>query len=221
MRIFAQFISVVFHPLLVPTYMVLLLMLVNPYLFGVHTMGDKNGTLLVLRIFISSFFIPAFSVAMLRFTGLLPSMQMPDKKDRIAPYIITGIFYLWMFRNFLDNPQVPTAYTTFILGAVIALFVAFFINIFSKISVHAVGMGGLVGMIVITLFLFSYGGISIPLGTGSTVQVSMPVLLAVSIMLSGLVGTARLVLQAHDPKDLYGGFLVGFCCQFVALRFMF
>ena len=32
---------------------------------------------------------------------------------------------------------------------------------------------------------------------------------------------ARLALEAHQPQDLYGGFLVGFASQFIALRFLF
>jgi membrane-associated phospholipid phosphatase len=41
------------------------------------------------------------------------------------------------------------------------------------------------------------------------------------IFFAGLVGTARLILVAHVPRDLYTGFIVGFCAQFIALRFLF
>ncbi|MCB0557537.1 MAG: hypothetical protein H6573_13120 [Lewinellaceae bacterium] len=220
LRLPAQIISFIFHPLLIVTYMLALLLLVNPYLFGVSSIGDKASKLLLLQIFLSTFFIPGVAVVMLRLTGMIQSFQMETKQERIGPYIITGLFYLWMFRNFLDNPSIPTAFTSFLLGATIGLFFAFFINIFSKISAHAVGLGGLLGMVVITMLLFSYDTFTIMSARG-TLEISMSTVLLITILIAGLVGTARLALQAHEPMDLYGGYLVGFASQFLALRFLF
>jgi len=217
----AQVLSFIFHPLLIVTYMLVLLLLVNPYLFGVNSIGDKASKLLILQVFLSTFFIPAFAVAMLRFTGMVKSLEMKTRQERIGPYIITGMFYIWMFRNFLGSDQVPTAFSSFLLGASIGLFIAFFINIFSKISAHAVGMGGLVGMVVITLLLFSYDTFTIHSTLVGVVELSMNGVLMVVILVAGMVGTARLLLQAHEPLDLYGGYLVGFASQFIALRFLF
>ena len=123
--------------------------------------------------------------------------------------------------NFVNNHQIPTAYTSFVLGATIALFFAFFINIFSKISAHAVGMGGMLGMVVITMLLFSYDTFTVTIFFTQTLQLNMMTVFMLMIILSGLVGTARLILRAHDPRDVYGGFLVGFTAQFIALRFLF
>jgi len=41
------------------------------------------------------------------------------------------------------------------------------------------------------------------------------------LIFSGLVGSARLYLNAHEPKDLWGGYLVGFASQFIALQLVF
>ena len=220
LRLMAQLISIVFHPLLIVTYMLVLLLLVNPYLFGVSSIGDKASQLLILQIFLSTFFIPGVAVAMLRFTGMIRSFQMETRQERIGPYIITGVFYLWMFRNFLDNPTIPTAFTSFLLGAVIGLFLAFFINIFSNISAHAVGIGGLLGMVVFTMLLFSYDTFT-GMSPRGTVEISMSTVLLITILIAGMVGTARLALKAHEPMDLYGGYLIGFASQFLALRFLF
>ncbi|MCO6481020.1 MAG: hypothetical protein J5I94_30530 [Phaeodactylibacter sp.] len=220
LRLLAKLISIVFHPLLAVTYMLALLLLVNPYLFGVNSISDQASKLLILQVFLSTFFIPFVAVAMLRLTGMIRSFQMESRQERIGPYIITGVFYLWMFRNFLDNPAIPTAFTSFLLGATIGLFFAFFINIFSKISAHAVGMGGLLGMVVITMLLFSYNTFTVMSPRG-TLEISISTVLLITILIAGLVGSARLFLQSHEPMDLYGGYLVGFASQFMALRFLF
>lgn len=221
LKALAQGISYLFHPLLIVTYMLVLLLVVNPYLFGVHSISDKESKLLLLQVFLSTFFIPGFSVAMLRFTGLVKSLEMRTRQERIGPYIITGMFYIWMFRNFLGSTQVPTAFSCFLLGATIGLFIAFFINIFSKISIHAVGMGGMVGMAVITMLLFSHDSFLLHIGSLGALELNMSWVLIGLVLLAGLVGSARLLLQAHEPLDLYGGYLVGFVAQFIALRFLF
>lgn len=221
LKIAAKIISLLFHPLMILTYMLVLLLLANPYLFGVSNIAEQQSKELILRVFFSTFFIPAFSVAMLRFLGFVQSLELPEKEERIGPYIITSIFYLWLFRNFLGNSLIPTAYTSFVLGATISLFIAFFINIFSKISAHAVGMGGLVGMVVITMLLFSYGNFEVSLPLIGVFHLNMVTVLLIVIVLAGLVGTARLVLKAHEPMDLYGGYLIGFASQLIALRFLF
>jgi len=217
LRVFAQFFSIICHPLLMMTYMLVILLLVNPYLFGVHNIKDSH--LLIVIVFMSTFVIPLFAVFMMKFLGFVESLEMPTREERIGPYIATGVFYLWMFINLYYNPSIPLAYKSFVLGATIGLFLAFFINIFSKISMHAVGMGGLVAMIVITMLLFSYGTFNVDL-LSSTYVVSMNTVLMLGLLLTGIVCTSRLVLNAHDMQDLYGGFIVGFGAQFVALKFL-
>ncbi|MCB0650164.1 MAG: hypothetical protein KDC85_02740 [Saprospiraceae bacterium] len=216
----AQFISILFHPLLIPTYMLVLLMIVNPYLFGVHDISEQNSMLLIIHTIMNTLVIPAFAILVMKLLGLIKTFEMQDKSERTGPYIIAGIFYLWLFRNFLDNTNVPLAFTSFLLGATIALFLAFLLNIFTKISAHAVGMGGLLAMVIITMFQFSYDTFNLNLWFG-TIQMNMVTVLMITILIAGMVGSARLILKAHIPSDLYGGYLIGFASQIFALRFLF
>lgn len=218
LRGFAKLISVLFHPLLILTYMLVLLLAANPYLFGVNRLQDRMP--LILLIFLSTFVIPTIAVSMMKLLGLVRTLALESREERIGPYIITGIFYLWLFVNFLHDPRVPVAFTSFVLGATIGLFLAFFINIFSKISAHAVGMGGLLAMIVITMFLYSYDTLTVYAGWFGQIEISMATVLILAILLAGMVGTSRLLLQAHDMQDLSGGFLVGFVSQFIALQIL-
>ncbi len=215
----AQVISFVLHPLLAPTYMLVLYMMINPYAFSVSSVGDHFSKLLIIQMFMFTFFIPAFSVVMLRLLDLVKSIELKEKEERIGPYIIAGIFYLWTFRNFLGDAEMPRLYVSFLLGATIALFLAFLINIFSKISAHAVGMGGLIGMVILTMYHYQNTPTFIVHSTLiGTFQISMAALLMFVILLAGIVGTCRLLLGAHNQQDLYGGYLVGISAQFIAFR---
>lgn len=213
--------SVVFHPLLVPFYMLLLLILINPYLFGVSSIADPQAKMHMLVVFLYTFMMPAIMVAVMYFLGFIKNINQPTKEERIGPYLITGMLYLWVYYNFYKTGQMPPAYTSFMLGVVIALFLSFFVNIFSKISVHTVGMGGLLGMSLISFVWFSYGAIEIPFGEGAVIQFSMQMLIILLILIAGMVGTARLILKAHEPSDVYGGYLIGFAAQFFAFMYIF
>lgn len=200
------------------TYMVILLLMVNPYLFGAYKVSERS--ILILQVFLTSAFIPIVAIFMMRMLGLVKSIEMGDKYDRIGPFICTGTFYLWLFINFKNNASIPQAYNIFLLGATIALFVAFFINNFLKISLHAIGAGGLLGMIVLTRTLFSYDSFIINLKEQQSFQIETNTLLMVIIVIAGLIGTCRLILKAHKPFEIYMGYAVGFLSQFLALSFL-
>ena len=201
------------------TYMLLLLLLVNPYLFGVNSLGDSKQ--LILLIFLSSFIIPAFSVVMMKALGMIDSLEMKTRTERIGPYIVTGILYMWLFQNILNNPEIPIAFKVFVLGATIGLFLAFFFNLFIKVSMHALGMGGLLGMTILTMLLFSYNTFTVDIGFLGLLEMSTSALLITVILLTGIVGSSRLVLKAHTLQDLYGGFIIGLSTQFIALRVLY
>ncbi|NJO87488.1 MAG: hypothetical protein HC821_05910 [Lewinella sp.] len=82
-------------------------------------------------------------------------------------------------------------------------------------------MGGLAGMVLITLLLFGPSTMQLPLGPLGNWSVSLSLLLVVIILLAGAVGSARLLLEAHTAAEVYGGYLVGFSSQLIALRYYF
>jgi hypothetical protein len=220
MKIAAQTISVIAHPLLMLTYMLLLLLLVNPYLFGVNSIGDLESRTLILSVFFSSFLLPAVAIFIMRKLDLISSLDMRDKKDRIGPFIVTGIFYLWVFQNVLRNNDMPTAFLIAVLGTTMGLFLCFLINLFFKISLHATGISGYVGMVSITWYYYSYGTFEMWLPFLGPCNVSTNLVLIVSILVAGLVGTSRLGLRAHTSRELYAGFALGLICQYAALKIL-
>ncbi len=201
--------------------MLVLLLLVNPYLFGVSNLRDEGAKMLLLLVFLYTFFIPAVSIMVMYFLGMVQDVQAREREDRIGPYLITGMLYLWVYYNFSQTGQLPPAYVSFMLGTVIALFISFIINIFSKISVHAVGMGGLIAVVIISMVWFSYGSFTMAWGSSGGLEVSMLHLLMLTLVLAGAVGTSRLLLKAHEPADVYGGYFIGFVTQFFAFAYVF
>lgn len=214
MNIFAKVISYLFHPLFIISYVLAIIMVVNPYLFGVQ--DPKMMGLILISTFLLATFFPLISISMMRALGLIKNFKMEDRRERIGPLIVTAIFYLWLFLNVKDNPGIPDAFSFFVLGAIIGLFIAFFINNFQKISLHGVAVGGFLVGIAIIGIVFSYGSfvLNIPSIGSYTVDISLLYILAV--LIAGLVLSSRLQLNAHTKGELYGGFFVGAISQVLA-----
>lgn len=219
MRVIAKFFSFVFHPLILMTYLLVLLLVVNPYVFGVNNI--RAQTLLILLTFISTFLLPLISISMMKGLGMIASFKMEDPTDRIGPFIVTGIFYMWMYINFKNNAQIPPILTSLLLGATIGLFMAFFINIFVKISIHTVGMGGMVAAVALLMKAFDFETFSIHLSPLGNIEMSLNALLMITVLLAGIVGTSRLILQAHRPPEVYMGYAVGILSQMIAYNITF
>jgi hypothetical protein len=212
----AKLLSFLGHPLLVLTLGLALLMATNPFAFGAHDLSDPKARVLLLTVFITTFVLPGVGVAVMKPLGLIQSLEMRDRQERTGPYILTGVFYLWVFKSLLSDIQVPPLFAVFALGATIGLFVAFFANIFTKISAHALGMGGLVAMTGLMCFRWAGTSLSISLGGGFDLLISMPALLALAVLFAGAVGVARLHLRAHEPVDVYRGYTAGFAAVMAA-----
>lgn len=209
--------SYLFHPLLTMTYLVTVLLLVNPYQFGVNTIGGQWK--LIALVFLSTFVLPAIALAVMRGIGMISSLELEDRHERIGPYLIASVFYLWIFINFKNNTNIPASLTAASLGATIALSGVFFFNNFTKISAHAAGMGGLTAAAAIQNAEFSFGTFTLETWVG-VFETSTNLLLMVIILLSGAVCSFRLYLKAHSSTQIYSGFAVGFLSQFIALWFI-
>lgn len=208
--------SGLFHPLLIPTYMYVLLMVVNPFLFGSNDFGSQRAVLTLVMMVLYTAVIPMVSVLLMVALNMVSSVMMAEKTERIGPLLLVMVLYFWVYYNLSQSNDVPTIFSAFLLGVVIALAVAFVVNVMDKISLHTVGMGGLVGMLMITMGLFGANGIAL-----GGVTVGLGLLLLAGVLLAGMVGSARLALGAHDSVQIYSGYIVGFVSQLVALKFYF
>ena len=206
LQFLAKSISVVFHPLWMATYLLLILLMVNPYEFGFNSI--EQGTFLIIIVFIFSFVLPGFAIFLMKQLGFVRSLALEDKKERIAPLVTTAIFYLWLMANTLGTGMFPPLYSMFLLGAIITLFVCLFFNSFFKVSLHAAGIAGILAMVVLLVLKEHIGIIDFQL-FGFHFLLSAHNFIYIFIFLSGLVGTVRLYLDAHKPFEVYRGYMIG------------
>lgn len=201
-------------------YMLVYAMHALPEYFA--TPDPRQKVFIILSFLSLSVLFPLLGIALMRMQGLVKSLELRTKKERIGPMILIAIFYLWLYVNIRNNTLVPPVITFFVLGSVIALFTGLFINSFSKISLHCVGAGGLLTGILFLYSRFVFETFDILLPFSNWVfRISNDFVLILSFIIAGLIGTARLLLGAHKNDEIYGGYLVGILSQMIAIQLYF
>jgi hypothetical protein len=191
--------SYIFHPIFIPLYAVLFLVYIHPSYFSGFADSTKLRTIFI--VIQNAIFYPLFCIALLKGVGFIDSIFLRSQKDRIIPYIACGIFFFWLFLVFQKQLMYPRILPSFILGIFLASSAALIANIYFKISMHSIGLGGWAGLFMVIA------------GT-NTMLMTWP--LAGVLLISGVVCTARLIVSNHTPRDIYTGFFLGAIAQFVA-----
>ncbi|MBK8502332.1 MAG: hypothetical protein IPL46_09035 [Saprospiraceae bacterium] len=212
-RLFAWIISAISHPLLVLTYGLILIIGFNPYLFGAVDLYDELP--LILICFAYTFLLPFVSILFMKLIGLVKSLDLQTKEERIGPLIICIVFYSWFYINVYRNADIPIVVGVFTLGSVIALSISFLINVFSKISLHTVAWGGLLGLLVNLLWSFGYHSLSLFNWT-----IHSRVIMIGFILVSGFSCQCQTYSLCPYNERYLRWFLVGFTSQLMAIRFL-
>jgi membrane-associated phospholipid phosphatase len=217
-RAIAHLISICFHPLVLFIALLWTGYLVDPYAYALSSAHEVSVTAIMTVAIL--FVIPVVTVLMMKGLGFIKSLRMEDPKERIGPMIASIICFVWFYVNMKSNANVPSSFLVLALGGCIALALDFFINNFSKISLHTTGAGAFLTGVIILMTISSNKVIDITL-FGSIWQLHPMMLILVATVIGGLVGTSRLLLEAHRPVDIYGGYLVGIISLVISYRIWF
>ena len=197
-RFFAHLFSYVFHTLFVPLYVTWFLAFVHPTYFSGFNLINKQR--LLLQVGVTAVAFPAITVLLLKGLHFIDSIFLRTQKDRIIPYIASMTFFFWAQYVLREQPFIPRILVAFMFGVFISSAAALIANIYYKISMHAIGMGGWVGLFLLIM-------------QQDTMLMTWP--LSLAFLLAGLVCTSRMIVSDHRPKEIYAGLVVGLACQFV------
>jgi hypothetical protein len=186
-------ISLLLHPLLIPTYTYLAL---NAQL-SISELQIPAGMMWWLAglIFLITFLLPAFIMVIMLKIKLITSLEMPVRSERNLPILITAVFFFLTY-SILSRLAVAPLFYYFMLAVTALALVGFTINFaFSfKVSIHMIAIGGSAGAFIGMAFLL---------------QTPLIESIIFSILLSGLVAYARLRLEVHSKGEVNTGFFTG------------
>ena len=187
----SQIISLLFQPLLIPTYGFIVLFNLNAFFSLVIPVNAK--WLILLIVFVTTFLLPTLFILILYNKGVVKSLYLKTREDRIIPFIGTIVFY-YLSYYLIKRLQISPIYYYFIIGTTFTVVVSLIINFFWKISIHMMAIGGMLGAFI---------------GLSLVLYINLPILIIAIILVAGLVGYARLQLDEHTPAQVYSGFIVG------------
>jgi len=192
----ARVVSVVCHPVFVGVWMMYVVTYGEGDLFlGV---GERSRLYKFITFTNNNLLFPLLIVGLLRGLGFTRSVRMDAARERIIPYIAVITFQFWTWHVFRNQPDTPGVLTAMCLGMFLSTSLALVINNFLKVSMHAMGMGGLTGLLLSMVFLghaSDGGGV------------------VAAILLTGVVCTSRMLLGAHDAREMVAGLMTGLVPQ--------
>ncbi len=193
----AKTISYLFHPLLVPLYIMLFLLNLNAHFSLVLSFTSK--LMLSGITCLTTILLPLLIIFLLVKKKLVQSYYLESREERIYPLLVISVFYYLTYYLF-KGVHISPVFSFYMLGATFLAILSLIITFYHKISLHMVGVGGLTGLI-----------------TGLTLNfaVDLAYFIVLAILVSGFVGFSRLKVNSHKPSEIYSGFLVGASVMFL------
>ncbi|MCA6408738.1 MAG: hypothetical protein IM575_06400, partial [Cytophagales bacterium] len=167
----------------------------------------ENRMIIIGLVFVFTFVLPAVNLVMLRAFGTIQSLTLQSRKERILPFVFISMFYVLFTFLFYFKLPFSANFEKLMMIVSALVVVSLLITLFYKISIHSIAMGGGIGILL-------------PLNQ-VTEQMSLLWPTAFTILATGLVMSSRLLLDAHTPREVMYGSVVGFVVGFFGMIILF
>lgn len=187
----AKIISYLFHPIFMPFYGMLLLFNFQN-IFSLLILFKAKLVILGF-VFACTVILPLLIILMMKKQGFVKNLLMDERTERTLPYMVIALFYFITYHLFRQL-ELPFVYSLFLMGSAMLIALVTLINFRWKISIHMVGIGGITGMFI---------------GLAINLSLNLIIMIGSLIFLSGIIGFARMQLNAHKASEIYAGFFAG------------
>ena len=194
----ARVISAIFTPFSIPFLAFLIL-----FLFSYLRIMPIQYKLIVLGVvYCFTILMPTLTIFLFRKINGFSPEDLGERKRRFMPFAVTITSYVFCL-VMMHRLNIPWYMTGIILAALIMMVICIVVNLKWKLSEHMAGVGAIVGGLVSFSALFGYN----------------PVWwLCLFILIAGVLGTARIILQHHTLGEVLVGFAVGLICSLLVLH---
>ena len=189
----ARVISAIFTPFSIPFLAFLIL-----FLFSYLRIMPIQYKLIVLGVvYCFTILMPTLTIFLFRKINGFSPEDLGERKRRFMPFLLTITSFVFCL-VMMHRLNIPWYMTGIILAALIMMVICIVVNLKWKLSEHMAGVGAIVGGLVSFSALFGYN----------------PVWwLCLFILIAGVLGTARIILQHHTLGEVLVGFAIGLICS--------
>lgn len=197
---FAKIISIVFHPVLLPSLGFLVLLNSD---FYYSALAPEAKRYLLLVFFFNTATLPMLGIALLALNSKF-DIKMTGHRERAIPLLLAAVFYYLGF-VLLNNIRFFPVFKLFMLAAVVLIVLLLIISMKWKISIHLAAAGAVTATVLALSFR-----------TGANPVFSIVAL----VLVSGLLGTSRLALNKHSLQQIIAGYALGFSVLYPVIYFV-
>jgi hypothetical protein len=191
-------ISYVLHPLLF-AFMGSFIYL---YLTPKHVAKQQEYIILFV-VFVSTYIIPIILLALLKKVKLIDDYHLRSINERKFPVLFFIMLSFLIGRALIGIHLVDLLAFSFFGVAFALSFTYLLFNLKIKTSLHTLGIGGIIGFVMVMSYEY---------------QLNFTAFLAGLFVVAGLIGISRLALNAHRPKEVYIGFVLGIVSQWMSFQ---
>lgn len=193
----ARAVSMVFTPFYLPLAGLLAL-----FIFSyMNLMPFVYKAMVLLMVYLFTILLPTLLIHAYRSYQGWSKWQLGKRESRMVPYIIAILCYTMCY-FVMSYLHIPQFMANILIAALLIQIVCAVVNVWWKISMHSAAIGGFEGALVAFSILFAFN----PLWW-----------FCVILLLSGLVGTSRMILRQHSLAQVVAGFLAGTVLGFWAI----
>ena len=193
----ARVISMVFTPFYLPMVGLAALFLFS-YL-GLMPWGYKLTVLGLVYLF--TILLPTFLIRLYRhYQGWKP-FDLIVRERRMVPYVISIVCYSVCY-YLMSMAHIPHFMGSILVAAVLIQVVCALINTWWKVSVHEAAIGGVTGALLAFAIIFTFDPIW---------------WFCLTLFLSGIVGTSRMMLRQHSLSQIVVGWFIGCVLAFLII----
>lgn len=156
---------------------------------------------LVLLTYAFTVLIPSILIHLYRQYHGWTLFQLGHREKRMIPYVISILCYS-LCLYVMDWLHLPHLLTAILTAALVIQILCAIINVWWKISTHTAAIGGVTGSLIGFSFLFSFN----PMWW-----------LCLVILLSGLVGSSRIILRQHSLSQVSMGYFLGIASSYLTI----
>lgn len=199
MKWFFKLVSVVLHPLLAPSFGVMIFFWLSPIFYL-----KEIQLATISAVGILTAIIPLLIAIVLRKIGYISSFALPDTKERILPLCINLLITGTILYKLIPRLDAPELYYFFlgILGSTLACLIMVIFKV--KASIHMIALSGV---------LMFTTGLSFHYAINATLIISL------LVFLTGLAASSRLYLDAHTNTELVLGIFIGLIPQLLTFKY--
>ena len=166
---------------------------------GLMPWGYKLTVLGLVYLF--TILLPTFLIRLYRhYQGWKP-FDLIVRERRMVPYVISIVCYSVCY-YLMSMAHIPHFMGSILVAAVLIQVVCALINTWWKVSVHEAAIGGVTGALLAFAIIFTFDPIW---------------WFCLTLFLSGIVGTSRMMLRQHSLSQIVVGWFIGCVLAFLTI----